>query len=85
MLDEPTASLDARAEQQLFDRVRELFRGRAVLLISHRFATVRSADYIYVMEGGQVIEQGNHEALLDKDGLYAELFRLQAAAFTDAG
>lgn len=84
VLDEPTASLDARAEQQLFDRVRELFRGRAVFLISHRFATVRSADYIYVMEGGRVIEQGNHEALLEKDGLYAELFRLQAAAFTDA-
>ena len=81
VLDEPTASLDARAEAQIFERVRELFRDRSVLLISHRFATVRSADYIYVLESGQIIEHGDHNALVAKGGLYAELFRLQAAAY----
>lgn len=81
VLDEPTASLDARAEQQLFERVRELFRDRAVLLISHRFANVRSADQIYVLRSGQIIEQGDHETLMAKDGLYAELFGMQAAAY----
>jgi ATP-binding cassette, subfamily B, bacterial len=81
VLDEPTASLDARAEQQVFERVRELFRGRAVLLISHRFANVRMADRIYVLQSGKVIEHGDHSELVAAGGLYAELFSLQAAAY----
>ena len=84
ILDEPTASLDPQAEADLFGRIRELFAGRTVLLITHRFANVRSADRIYVMDAGRVIEQGGHEALLAQDGTYARLFRLQAEAYQDA-
>ena len=84
ILDEPTAALDPRAEAELFASVRSLFDGRSVVLISHRFASVRLADRIYVLGGGRVVEQGNHDELMAADGLYAELFRLQAAAFGDA-
>jgi ATP-binding cassette subfamily B protein len=83
ILDEPTASLDARAESQLFDRMRELLEGRSVLLISHRFSSVRSADRIYVLDVGRVVEQGSHEELMELDGLYAELFTLQARAYLE--
>jgi len=81
ILDEPTASLDPRAEAALFENVRTLYEGRAVLLISHRFSSVRSADRIYVMESGLIVEHGTHEQLMDEAGLYAELFELQAAAY----
>jgi ATP-binding cassette subfamily B protein len=81
ILDEPTAALDARAEEELFDRIRELMAGQSVLLISHRFSTVRLADRIYVLEGGSIIEAGAHDDLVADDGLYAELFRAQAAAY----
>ncbi|GAA1018198.1 HlyB/MsbA family ABC transporter [Acrocarpospora pleiomorpha] len=83
VLDEPTASLDARAEHELFQRIRDLFRGRTVLLISHRFSTVRSADHIYVLHGGEIEERGSHEELMASGGRYSELFTLQAAAFLD--
>jgi ATP-binding cassette subfamily B protein len=81
ILDEPTAALDARAEHDLFARIRELFEDRSVLLISHRFSTVREADRIYVLDGGLVVEAGNHDELMERAGLYAELFSLQAAAY----
>lgn len=81
ILDEPTASLDPRAEAALFRSVRSLFEGRSVLLISHRFASVREADRIYVLEAGRVIETGSHEELMILDGTYAEMFRLQAAPY----
>ena len=81
ILDEPTASLDPRAEAALFENVRSLYRGRAVLLISHRFSSVRSADRIYVLDSGQVVEDGTHEELMAESGLYAELFELQASAY----
>jgi ATP-binding cassette subfamily B protein len=81
VLDEPTASLDARAEYEVFRRFRELARGRTVLLISHRFSTVRMADHIYVLEAGHVVESGGHEELLARGGRYAELFHLQAAGY----
>lgn len=84
VLDEPTAALDARAEHELFESIRTLARGRSVLLISHRFSSVRSADRIYVLEAGRVIEQGSHDQLLAGAGRYAELFRLQAAAYLDS-
>jgi ATP-binding cassette subfamily B protein len=84
ILDEPTASLDARAEHELFDSIRTLCLGRSVLLISHRFSTVRTADRIYVLESGQIVEQGNHDSLMAAEGLYAELFRLQAEAYEKA-
>ena len=81
ILDEPTAALDARAEHDLFTRMRDLFRGRSVLLISHRFSSVRSADRIYVLHGGRVVEQGSHDELMELGGLYTELFTLQASAY----
>jgi ATP-binding cassette subfamily B protein len=81
ILDEPTAALDARAELELFDSIRTLFAGRTVLLISHRFSSVRSADRIYVLHKGQLVEQGNHDELMRTNGRYAELFMLQAAAY----
>jgi hypothetical protein len=83
ILDEPTAALDARAESDLFERMRELLAGRAVLLISHRFSSVRSADRIYVLRHGRVVEHGRHEELMALDGLYAELFSLQARQYLD--
>lgn len=81
ILDEPTASLDARTEYQIFQRFSELVHDRAVVLISHRFGTVCMADRIIVLRGGQVIETGTHEQLLDQQGLYAKLFNMQAEPF----
>src|SRR5690349_774503 len=81
ILDEPTAALDARAEYEVFLRFSELVAGRMAILISHRFSTVRMADRIIVLRHGQVEEQGSHEELLAKPGLYEELFRMQAAGY----
>ena len=81
ILDEPTAALDARAEHDVFARFRELSAGRTAVLISHRFSTVRMADRILVLEGGRVLEQGSHAALMDRGGRYAELFTLQAEGY----
>ena len=81
ILDEPTAALDARAEYELFESIRTLGAGRTVLLISHRFSSVRSADRIYVLDNGVIVEHGDHEELMARHGLYAELFTLQAAAY----
>jgi ATP-binding cassette subfamily B protein len=81
VLDEPTAALDPRAEHELFARIRALFAGRAVLLVSHRFSTVREADRIYVLHEGEVVEQGTHDELVARGGRYAELYELQASSF----
>ena len=81
ILDEPTAALDARAEYEVFLRFSELTKGRMAVLISHRFSTVRMADRILVLKGGELVEQGTHEALLSLRGLYSELFQLQAAGY----
>ena len=81
ILDEPTAALDARAEYEVFLRFSELTQGRMAVLISHRFSTVRMADRILVLRGGELAEQGTHEELLALGGLYSELFQLQAAGY----
>ena len=81
ILDEPTAALDARAEYEVFLRFSELTQGRMAVLISHRFSTVRMADRIVVLRGGELVEHGTHEELLALGGLYSELFQLQAAGY----
>ena len=81
ILDEPTAALDARAEYEVFLRFSELVAGRMAILISHRFSTVRMADRIIVLRHGKVEEQGSHDELVAKGGLYEELFTMQAAGY----
>ncbi|MEV4637332.1 ATP-binding cassette domain-containing protein [Actinoplanes sp. NPDC049548] len=82
--DEPTANLDARAEHDVYLRLRELAAGRTVVLITHRMASVREADRIYVLDHGAVVEEGDHRSLMAEDGIYAQLFTLQASAYQSA-
>ena len=81
ILDEPTAALDARAEFEVFQRFKELSRGKTAVLISHRFSSVRMADRIFVLADGKLEAAGTHEELVSKPGLYSELFELQAAGY----
>ncbi|MBX0327159.1 ABC transporter ATP-binding protein/permease [Oscillochloris sp. ZM17-4] len=81
VLDEPTSALDAEREYEIFQRFRELTAGRIAFLISHRFSTVRMADRIAVIEGGQIAELGTHAELIALDGTYARLFNLQAEGY----
>ena len=86
ILDEPTAALDAETEHALFERFASAARshadsGRVTVLVSHRFSTVRMADLIVVMDGSRVVEFGSHDDLMARNGQYAELFRIQAAAY----
>ena len=78
VLDEPTAALDPLAEQAVYERFIERSAGRTSVLISHRLSSVRSCDRIVVIDNGKVVEDGNHETLLAKDGLYAQFFKAQA-------
>jgi ATP-binding cassette subfamily B protein len=84
ILDEPSAALDPRAEYELFRDVRRLLDGRSAILISHRYSSVRLADLIVVMDGGVVVEQGNHRTLMAAGGRYAELYRLQAESYVES-
>ncbi|GAA2912632.1 multidrug ABC transporter permease [Actinoplanes cyaneus] len=82
--DEPTANLDARAEHEVYRRLRDLASGRTVVLITHRMASVREADRIYVLDHGVVVEEGGHDTLMATGGLYSQLFTLQASAYQSA-
>ncbi len=81
VLDEPTASLDAQTEYEIFQHFKELTAGKMAILISHRFSTVRMADRIVVIQGGQIVEIGSHEELLRMEGTYARLFSMQAEGY----
>ena len=81
VLDEPTASLDAQTEYEIFQHFKELTDGKMAILISHRFSTVRMADRIVVIQGGQIVEIGSHEELLRMEGTYAQLFSMQAEGY----
>ncbi len=83
ILDEPTASIDAEAEHELFRRFKALAADRTAIIISHRFSTVRLADRIAVLHGGRIVELGSHRELLEQGGRYAHLFRLQAQGYLD--
>jgi subfamily B ATP-binding cassette protein MsbA len=77
ILDEPTAALDAESEELVIEAMERLMKGRTVITIAHRLSTLRNADKIVVIENGVVAEDGTHQELLDRDGLYAHLYRLQ--------
>jgi ATP-binding cassette subfamily B protein len=81
--DEPTASLDAKAEHAVYNSIRSLARGRTIVLITHRLASTREATRIYVLDRGRLVEEGTHAQLMAADGAYAELYRLQAAGYRD--
>ena len=81
VLDEPTSAVDAKAEVEIFEHFRRVTENQMAILISHRFSTVRMADEIMVLEKGRVVEFGSHEELLEADGHYATLFKLQAAGY----
>jgi ATP-binding cassette subfamily B protein len=81
ILDEPTAALDARSEFEVFRRFAELTAGKMTLFISHRFSTVRMADRIVVLNDGRISEQGSHQQLVNRGGLYSEMFEMQASSY----
>lgn len=82
IFDEPTAAIDALSEYKIFNRIYKFFENKTVIIISHRFSTVRNADRIIMIEHGKIIEQGSHQELMDLNGKYAEAFRLQAEGYT---
>jgi ATP-binding cassette subfamily B protein len=85
ILDEPTAHLDAQSEFEIFSGLRDLVKDRTVILISHRFTTARMADRIYVMDDGKVVQQGPHDDLMKKGGLYRELYNLHRLSLASTG
>ena len=83
ILDEPTSAIDAEAEAEIFDNLNKVYRDKTVIFISHRFSTVRHADKIIVLKDGEIAEQGTHESLLKKDGIYARMFNIQAKGYIE--
>ncbi len=83
IFDEPTAAIDAISEYNIFNKIYDFFKGKTVIIISHRFSTVRNADRILVMEHGKIVEDGTHDTLMKLDGYYAKSFKLQAEGYSD--
>jgi subfamily B ATP-binding cassette protein MsbA len=78
ILDEPTAALDTESEKLVMEALERLMKGRTVIIIAHRLSTIRDADKIVVLKGGYVAEQGTHDELVARNGIYAELYHIQA-------
>ena len=83
LLDEPTAALDSESEKLVIDALEKLMKGRTVIAIAHRLSTIRDADKIVVISGGVVAEDGTHEELMARNGIYAGLHRTQFDASSD--
>jgi ATP-binding cassette subfamily B protein len=83
ILDEPTSAIDAEAEAEIFDNLNKVYKDKTVIFISHRFSTVRNADKIIVLKDGRIAEEGTHESLLKKAGIYARMFNKQAEGYID--
>ncbi len=81
VFDEPTASIDAVSEAEIFGKIYDFFVGRTVIIISHRFSTVRNADKIYVLDKGELVESGNHDQLMELKGKYHKAFNIQANGY----
>ena len=84
VFDEPTSALDPLSEWKIFEHIRALAQGRAVILISHRFSTVRNADRIHILDEGRIVESGSHAELMALDGEYARMYEVQARAYQPA-
>lgn len=84
VLDEPTSALDALSEEKVFEEIQKLSENTTMLIVSHRFATVRNADRIIVLDKGKISENGTHEKLMEKKGLYFEMFTAQAKGYSSS-
>lgn len=80
-MDEPTSSIDAKAEAEIFEKVENIAKDKTVIIISHRFSTVRKADKIYLVQAGKIIEQGTDDELIALAGMYSQLFEMQAKGY----
>ena len=83
ILDEPTSSIDAKSEQAIFSNIHNHFKSRSLLIVAHRFASIKKAAKILVLDKGKIIERGSHKQLIDKAGLYKQMFEAQANAYLD--
>ncbi len=81
VLDEPTSNIDAQAEFKIFNNLKKTYLKKTLIFISHRFSTVRIADYIYVLNNGRIVEQGKHEDLVSQNGTYAKYFKIQKQGY----
>ena len=83
ILDEPTSAIDAKAEADIFENIYKFSKDKTVIIVSHRFSTVKKADVIYVIDGGNIVESGSHSELMEKNGMYAEQFRVQSKGYEE--
>lgn len=81
IMDEPTSAIDAQAEYEIFQNLEHIYKGKTLILVSHRFSTVRNASKIIVLEDGRVAEMGTHHELLEREGHYAHMFKTQAKGY----